>query len=96
MVFEVVAVMVRQYDLRNCLWQMFLGANGKLLLLLLFLTLSILVANPKKLLYTVVNPARGRLNTEKRMEEKLWQRTPPPHVARSEKINKNHVTRLHT
>ena len=30
-----------------------------LLLLLLFLTFSVLVANPKKLLYTVANPARG-------------------------------------
>ena len=28
-----------------------------LLLLLLFLTFSVLVANPKKLLYTVANPA---------------------------------------
>ena len=31
-------------------------------LLLLFLTFSVLVANPKKLLYTVANPARGLLN----------------------------------
>ena len=37
-----------------------------LLLLLLFLTFSVLVANPKKLLYTVANPARGLLNREKR------------------------------
>ena len=30
MIFEVVAVVVRQYSLKNnCLWQMFLGANGK-------------------------------------------------------------------
>ena len=36
-----------------------------LLLLLLFLTFSVLVANPKKLLYTVANPARGLLNREK-------------------------------
>ena len=36
------------------------------LLLLLFLTFSVLVANPKKLLYTVANPARGLLNREKR------------------------------
>ena len=35
-----------------------------LLLLLLFLTFSVLVANPKKLLYTVANPARGLLNRE--------------------------------
>ena len=61
-----------------------------LLLLLLFLTFSVLVANPKKLLYTVANPARGLLNREKRTQEKVWQHTPPPtpHTARSEKINK--------
>ena len=39
---------------------------GCLLLLLLFLTFSVLVVNPKKLLYTMVNPARGLLNREKR------------------------------
>ena len=50
-----------------------------LLLLLLFLTFSVLVANPKKLLYTVANPARGLLNREKRTKEKVWQHTPPPH-----------------
>ena len=49
-----------------------------LLLLLLFLTFSVLVANPKKLLYTVANPARGLLNREKRTKEKVWQHTPPP------------------
>ena len=61
-----------------------------LLLLLLFLTFSVLVANPKKLLSTVANPARGLLNREKRTKEKVWQHTPPPtpHTARSEKINK--------
>ena len=58
--------------------------------LLLFLTFSVLVANPKKLLYTVANPARGLLNREKRTKEKVWQHTPPPTppTARSEKINK--------
>ena len=50
----------------------------ELLLLLLFLTFSVLVANPKKLLYTVANPARGLLNREKRTKEKVWQHTPPP------------------
>ena len=66
-------------------------AYTELLLLLLFLTFSVLVANPKKLLYTVANPARGLLNREKRTKEKVWQHTPPPptpHTARSEKINK--------
>ena len=65
--------------------------SRQLLLLLLFLTFSVLVANPKKLLYTVANPARGLLNREKRTNEKVWQHTPPhptPHTARSEKINK--------
>ena len=52
---------------------------GELQLLLLFLTFSVLVANPKKLLYTVANPARGLLNREKRTKEKVWQHTPPPH-----------------
>ena len=51
--------------------------------------INVLVANPKKLLYTVANPARGLLNREKRTKEKVWQHTPPhPHTARSEKINK--------
>ena len=65
-------------------------STGSQLLLLLFLTFSVLVANPKKLLYTVANPARGLLNREKRTKEKVWQHTPPPtpHTARSEKINK--------
>ena len=40
------------------------------LLFLLFLTFSALVANPKKLLYTVANPARGLLNREKEKKEK--------------------------
>ena len=48
-------------------------------LLLLFLPFSVLIANPKKLLYTVANPARGLLNREKRTKEKVWQHTPPPH-----------------
>ena len=52
--------------------------NTRLLLLLLFHTFSVvLVANSKKLLYTVANPARGLLNREKKKPEKFWQRTPP-------------------
>ena len=43
-------------------------AGGRLaavgVLLLLFLTFSVLVANPKKLLYTVVDSARGLLSRE--------------------------------
>ena len=57
---------------------------------MLFLTFSVLVANPKKLLYTVANPARGLLNREKRTKEKKSGSIPPPtpHTARSEKTNK--------
>ena len=33
---------------------------------MLFLTFSVIVANPKKLLYMVANPARDLLNREKR------------------------------
>ena len=50
-------------------------------LLLLFLTFSVLVANPKKLLYTVANPARGLLNREKTKSLAAH----PPRAARSEK-----------
>ena len=46
--------------------------------IVLFLIFSVLVANPKKLLYTVANPARGLLNREKRTKEKVWQHTPLP------------------
>ena len=35
----------------------------------LFLTFSALVANPKKLLYTVANPARGLLNRGKKTKK---------------------------
>ena len=44
----------------------------------MFLTFSALVANPKKLLYTVVNPARGLLNRGEKKKKKVWQRPPPP------------------
>ena len=50
-------------------------ASTKLLYkLLLFLTFSVLVANPKKLpvLYTVGHPAGGLLNREKTTKEKVW------------------------
>ena len=51
------------------------------LLSLLFLTFSVLVANPKKLLYTVANPARGLLNREKeKKKKKVWQRPPPKKI----------------
>ena len=54
--------------------------------LLLFLTFRVLVANPKKPVYMVANPARGLLNKEKGIKGKVWHRTHPPHAARSEKI----------
>ena len=50
-------------------------------MLLLFLTFSVLVANPKKLLYTVANPARG-LPAEQGKENKIKSLAaypPPPH-----------------
>ena len=40
-------------------------------MLLLFLTFSVLVANPEKLLYTVANPARGLLIREKKRKKKM-------------------------
>ena len=49
-------------------------------MLLLFLTFSAVVANPKKLLYTVANPVCGLLNRgkkRKKKKEKVWQRPPP-------------------
>ena len=55
--------------------------------LLLFLTFSALVASPKKLLYTVANPARGLLNREKKKKKKsgsAFPPPPPPRAARSE------------
>ena len=65
---------------------------------MLFLTFSALVANPKKLLYTVANPARGLLNKgkkrrkkkrKKRRKKKVWQRPPPrARAARSKKMKK--------
>ena len=61
-----------------------------LLLLLLFVTFSVLVANPKQLLYTVANPASGLLNREKRSKKKSLAAYPPPptpHTARSENIH---------
>ena len=71
--------------------------NMLLLSLLLFLTFSVLVAKPKKTIYTVANPARGLLSREKRTKEKVWQHTPPPpppHTARSEKNQLNHASHL--
>ena len=44
----------------------------------LFLTFSVLVANPKKLLYTVANPARGLLNRGKKKKKKKSGSAPPP------------------
>ena len=62
-----------------------------LLLLLLFLTFSVLlVANPKK---TTLHGGQSRswsAEQGKENKKKVWQHTPPltPHIARSEKINK--------
>ena len=63
---------------------------------LLFLTFSALVANPKKLLYTVANPARGLLNRKKKSEEKVWQHPAPPRalLVRRKKTKKT-TRRIH-
>ena len=54
-----------------------------LLLLLLFLTFSVLVANPKKLLYTVANSARSLLNRENKTKQKVaLYRVPNPRPAK--------------
>ena len=63
---------------------------------LLFLTFSVLVANPKKLPYTVANPARGLLNREKKKKKSLAAPPPPPpspRAAHSEKKKKKKITR---
>ena len=60
----------------------------------LLFAFSVLVANPKKLLYTVANPARGLLNREQRTKEKGWQRPPPPPRCSFGEKYKNHVTHL--
>ena len=63
-----------------------------MLLLLLFLTFSALVANPKK---TTLHGGQSRswsAEQGKKEKEKVWQRIPPPpppRAARSEKINKH-------
>ena len=63
-----------------------------MLLLLLFLTFSVLVVNPKKLLYTVANLARGLLYREK--EKILASYPPPPHCSFGKNKNKHHATHL--
>ena len=63
------------------------------LLLLLFLAFNVLVANPRKLLYTVANPARGLLKRENRTKKTFGSALPlTPHPDRSEKINNNNLT----
>ena len=64
----------------------------------LFLRFSVLVVNLKKILYTVVNPASGLLNREKRTKrESLAEHSLPslPTLLVRGKLNKNHVTHLH-
>ena len=46
----------------------------------LFLTFSVLVANLKKLLNTMANPARGLLNREKRTKRESLTAYPPPQI----------------
>ena len=47
----------------------------------------VLVANQKKILYyTVADPARGLRNRKNITKEEIWQRRPPTHADRSEKM----------
>ena len=57
---------------------MFVAYGQQLLLLFVVSHISVLVADQKKILYTVANPARGLLNREKKKKTKVWQRTPTP------------------
>ena len=57
--------------------------DAHVIVLLLFLTFSALVANPKKTTLPVANPARGLLNREKKKKKKSGS-APPPRAARSE------------
>ena len=73
-----------------------------LLLSLLFLTFSaLLVTNPKKLLYTVANAARGLLNRGKKEKRKSLAAPPPPPpprallVRRKKKEKKKITRRIH-
>ena len=72
--------------------------NMLLLSLLLFLTFSVLVANLKKTIYTVANPARGLLSREKRTKEKSGSIPPPtphpPTLLVRRKIKLNHASHL--
>ena len=68
-----VCMYVCMYDMYVCMYDMYVC-----MLLLLFLTFSALVANPKKLLYTVANPARGLLNRGKKKKKKSGSAPPPP------------------
>ena len=68
---------------------------------MLFLTLSVLVANPKKLFYTVANHARGLLNREKRKNKNKSLEAyhpppppPPPTLFVRRKKKKKHATPL--
>ena len=70
-----------------------------MLLLLLFLTFNALVANPKKLLYIVANPARGLLNRGKKKKSGSapLPPSPPPcpqRAACSEKKKKKITRRI--
>ena len=73
----------------------------QLLLLLLFLTFSALVANPKKTTYTVANPARGLLNRGKKKKMSGSAPLPPPPHARclfgekKKKKKNNHAAHPH-
>ena len=71
--------------------------NCSVVLVLVSRIQRVLVANTKKLLYTVSNPARGLLNREKKTKTKSLAAYPypTPDTARSEKKKtKNHAMHL--
>ena len=88
----------------SCIYRVFLCpanhvklSSSHMRLMLLFLTFSVLVANPKKLLYTMANPSwsaeQGKENKRKSLAA---YPSHPPHCSFGEKYKqkKNHATHL--
>ena len=73
----------------------FYALVGASLLSLLFLTFSVLVANPKKLLYyTVANPARDLPNRENITKRESLAEHPPTLLVRRGKHTHTHTPRM--
>ena len=58
----------------------------QLMLLLLFLTFNALVANPKRLLHTVTNPARLWFAEQGKENKRKGLAAHPPNAAHSDKL----------